>query len=657
MLGFQMLNLGLCARVGAVIAPAVPKVPPIDWRMPADVTTSGALAAFAPTLNEASATSGARRRPVVTIPDSSTQWIEWTVTDAGEAILSFIPRAATGAYAIGVDGVEQSFAKAIPEGTNEVARRQAIRLTVAAGQVIRLTITTSGGALDIEPLLHRKPDAGPWDALLVFGPSLLQTGYPSSAMESSILAAFPTRDPIVFNYARTSYTAAQLAAISDEAVAHFGDCARYAWVGGILVNGMANDVPGATKIAADTAQLTTIFDNFEGAGLTVGMGTTRYIKYSGTGAPEDQSTGARAYDSAIVSPFIASRIPDLYDFAIQRPRVDEYLLDLFHRDLHSDYIHGSGAQYALERAMIADTFLRRIYTGSWSYVSQIEARIAMAEADSTDSAKAVASHTEAGYAVRALDPGAPRDAFQARLHAVWPRVLFFDAKRLIAIAALSTAAADKAVAQDALDAADAAGFVDMASPDTVAEQQVRIDAIVGVAFDQIVQVQFGNAASTGGWNGVAPGGNISAPGTAYPLVDSMGSASGVSLVVEGVISPTNSTTGPTAGSQIEEFPDPRLQYLVLTSNGGGLNTKFTGLDNGARYDLVAVGTGNNGANRRTALVVAGVNYGDRGENDRLGNPWRVPNLVPVGGEIDVNFVRGTGSGYTYAVGLVLKRHG
>lgn len=656
MLGFQMLDLGLRARGDSGIAPAVPKVPPADWRMPASVTTSQGIVNMQPALAAASSSASARQRPTVTIPDASTQRIEWAVAEGGEAILSFIPRATTGSYTVALDGVDQGFAKAIPEGTSEVARRQAICLPVAAGQAIRLTITTSGGACDIEPLLHRKPDAGPWDALLVFGPSLLQTGYQSSAMESSILAAFPTRDPILFNYARTSYTAAQLAAISDEAVAHFGDCARYAWVGGILVNGMANDVPGATKIAADTAQLTTIFDNFEAAGLTVGMGTTRYIKYGGAGAPEDQTTGARAYDSAIVSPFIASHIPDLYDLAIQRPRVEEYLLDLYHRDLHSDYIHGSGAQYALERAMIADTFLRRVYTGSWSYVSQIEARIAMAEADSIDSAKAVASHMEAGYAVRALDPGAPRDAFQARLDAVWPRVLFFDAKRLIAVAELSRAPADKASAQDALDAANAAGFVDMASPNTNAEQQARIDAIAGVAFDQVVQVQFGNPASTGGWNVIAPGGNISAPGTAYPLVESSGAASGVSLVIEGIISPTNSATGPSTGSQIEEFPDPRLQHLVLTSNGGGLNTKFTGLDDGATYDLVAVGTGNNAANRRTALVVNGVNHGDRGENDRLTNPWRVPNLAPVAGEIDVNFVRGTGSGYTYAVGLVLKRH-
>ena len=58
------------------------------------------------------------------------------------------------------------------------------------------------------------------------------------------------------------------------------------------------------------------------------------------------------------------------------------------------------------------------------------------------------------------------------------------------------------------------------------------------------------------------------PGMAYPPIDSAGNASVVSLVIEGIVNLRNSATGPSIGSQIDEFPDPRLQPLVLMSDGG-----------------------------------------------------------------------------------------
>lgn len=638
--------------------PTIPTIPPADWRMPASVATSSGLAGSQSALAAASSGAASKSRPSVSIASGASEWIEWTAGESGDALLSFIPRSATGSFAIALDGAAQPFAKAIPEGTNEDARRQAIRLPVTAGQVLRLSVTATGGACAIEPLLHLVPATGPWDAHLIFGPSLLQTGYQSSAMENAILAAFPARDPVCFNYARTSYTAAQLAAISDEAVVHFGTAARYAWCGGLVVNDTGNDAPSAAEIASLTASLTTIFDNLAGAGLSVGMGSTRYLAYSGTGAPGDQSTGSRAYDSAVVTPFIQSRSPALMEPATGRPRYDEYLLDLFRRDLHSDYVHGTSAQYALERAEIVKIWHGFLYTGAWGgYVPQIEQRIAGLEAASTDEATALTALTEAGYALLALDAGAPKDSYQTRYDAAEPVAMFSEAKRLIAIAELSTAPADKVIAQNALDGADVAGFAGATAPDTLAAQQARIDAIASAAFDQIIQVAVGDAnpgASGPGWNAFAPA-QTTTPVAGQALIDATGAATAVQLVLEYVVSPSNSSGGNATGSQISEIPDPRLRTRIVTSNGNGVQTRLTGLDDARVYDLVAAGAGSNQFSRFTKLIVNGVDYATKGESDNLGNPWRVNGIAPVGGAIDIDWLRGAGSTYTYAAPFVLKR--
>lgn len=625
--------------------------------MPAIVATSSGLSGSQSALASASAAPVSKARPSATVASGSTDWIEWEVQASGQALLSFIPRSSGHGFAIALDGEDQNFAKAIPVGTGESNRRQAHVMTVTAGQKIRLIIAANGAACTIEPLLHLIPASGPWDAHLLIGPSLLQDGYQSSAYESSIRAVFPNRDPVAFNYARTGYTVAQIDGIVPQALVHFGQAARYAWCGGLLANDIANDAPDAAKISSRATSMAAIVDKLEGAGLTVGMGSTRYIKYSGDAVPANQTTGTRPYDLAITFPFIRERLPQLWQADIDRPRYDEYLLTLNSRDLHSDHIHGSSAQYALERTAIAETWHRFLYTGTWGYTPQIERILAEAEAAATNEADAFVRYIEADFAVIGLGSGGPKDAFRARLEAIRATTLFFEAKRLIAVAEASKAPADKTAAQNALDAARAAGFVDRASPDTIAEQQTRIAAIAGATFDQIVQIVFGTAApGVANWNGFAFSGNTSAP-TPHALVDERGAASGVSLVVENLLGPSNFTNGPQSGSQIAEFPDPLIRSVMVISTGNGLDAKLTGLVPGRVYDIVAVGSGNSGLGRRTALFVNGVNQGDRDERDRLANPWRVSSVAAdANGKIGVDFFKGSGSGYVYAVGLVLKRH-
>ncbi|MCV0383622.1 MAG: hypothetical protein K5799_09200 [Erythrobacter sp.] len=622
--------------------------------MPATVATSQGLSASQPSLASASDAPASKGRPSVTVASGATEWIEWTVRDSGTALLTFIPRSSGHGFAVALDGVAQDFAKAIPAGTGESNRRQAQLLDVMQGQTIRLTVTANGAACTLEPLLHLIPEAGPWDAHLLIGPSLLQDGYQSSAYESSIRAVFPNRDPVAFNYARTGYTIAQIDGIVPQALAHFGQAARYAWCGGLLANDIANDAPDAAKISSRAASMVAIVDKLEAAGLTVGMGSTRYIKYSGDAAPAIQTTGTRLYDLAITFPFIRDRLPQLWQADIARPRYDEYLLSLNSRDLHSDYIHGSSAQYALERIAIAETWHRFLYTGGWSYTSQIERIVAEAEAGATSEANAAPRYEEGDYAVIGLADGSARDAFRARLDAVYPTVLFHEAKRLIAVAEASKAPADKTTAQEALHAAHASGYNGQTAPNTLADQQVRIDAIVAAAFDQTVQVIFGTSTpSLANWNGFALGA-IASP-TSYPLVDSQGAASGVSFVVENLPSCSNFTGGPATGSGIAEFPDPILRNSLVTSSGN-MNAKLTGLLPGRVYDIVAIATGNNQYRRRTALVVNGVNRGERDDRHLLDNPWRVANIAAdSNGEIDLDFNRGAGSSYIYPVGFVLKR--
>ena len=633
-----------------------PSVAPTDWRMPASVSTSSGLSGAQSALASAQDTAASKSRPSVNVTDGATEYIEWTVSEAGEALLSFIPRSTTGTFTVTLDGVDQSFVKAIPGGTSEQDRRQAQVMTVTAGQTIRLTVSASGGACAIEPLLHLIPVEGPWDAHLLIGPSTLQDGYKSSQMEASIIAAFATRDPVCFNYARTGYTIAQIDGITDQALVHFGSAARYAWCSDLLANDIANDAPDAAKIASRTASMTSIFDKLEGAGLIVGMGSNRYVKFSGNAVPAIQTTGAKPYDTAITFPFIQSRIPYCWNGSIARPHSDKYLLGLYYRADYADYIHSGTTQYGRERAHDVDSWFRYLYTGSWSHTAEIERIVALAETASTVEATALTAYTEGDYAVIGLDAGTPKNAYRARLDAIYPTVLFFEAKRLIAIAELSTSPADKATAQAALDAAETAGYIDAASPNTIAEQQARIDAIVAASFDQILRIDFGGNVESTGWNNIVPTGNITTP-TSYPLVDDTGAATDADYTIELFYLTGASDTGFATGSQIEEFPDPRLGRRLVTSNGAGLNGKFTGLVPGRTYDLVAVATGVNSVNRRTGLQVNGTLIpGDMSDLNLTTTPWRVSGIVAdANGEIDVDFVRGTGSTYTYPVGLVLKR--
>jgi len=301
-------------------------------------------------------------------------------------------------------------------------------------------------------------------------------------MEESLIAEYPARDPLVFCQARGSHTVQQLAAEAAASADRYEGIALYLYCGAsMLTNNVLSQRPyDVSELAGITSSLDTIKTEFESAGMEVCFSGTAFYQSDLSAAPTaaEQAGDALEYNTQALYPWIAANLPDVWDAPLDIPRVDAYSWTLANRASMADGIHGDLAHELAERDFIISTWFDYLYTGSWNYTREIEKRVADAEVAIANEATLYGLWLEATYAMVQLPATSAKTAYQSRLDAIEPTALFFDAKRLITVAEAAITQESKDAAQAQLDAAETAGYVDQASPNTIAEQQGRLDAIV-----------------------------------------------------------------------------------------------------------------------------------------------------------------------------------
>ncbi len=628
------IGLGMCFGVSAG---STAPTPLLDWRMPATVTTSAGISGSQSALAAGQATAASKSRPSFTVAISGTEYVEYEVAEAGTVLLSWLGAFGNSTVTVTLNGVDQSYTPRFPSGgsvaggtvmSNNGGRRQFMKLDVAEGDAVRLTVAAGTTERIVRPLLHSIPESRPWEAYVIFGNSREHDGMACKLIEDAIIADDATRDPVFFSYADPG---AALSTIADHVTNNISDyvgAAYYVFLGGITGQDITANRPYTSgqkaAIDAEYAQImAAVLDDF-----TVLWGNTSYRQYTGITA-DDQTGGALEYNDEVTHPAVLAYTPELYNVPLARPYMDSYLTVLRWRAFLTDDRHGA---YTQQNTEYVRSIFKYVKNGSWAgIVTFPELLVSTAETDSTVEANALTSYTEATYAMLALASTAEKTSMEARLAAIYARALFFEAKRLITAAETSLLQADKDLAQDALDLADSEGFVDMASPNTIAEQQARIDAIVVNAYDQTVKVGFGSNTAVATWNRTA---SIATGVIFASLLDDAGAATGIGINVTSAAGLTVTNTGLTSAL-------PAVPSAILTnswSKNGTIAYTITGLDPARLYDIFLMPS-RSGSNdgRTTTYTVNGVS--------------RTPVIQPMGnvgatssGYVDLTNISPNGSG-------------
>jgi hypothetical protein len=641
---------------GGVASGSAP--PAMDWRMPATVTTSAGLSAYGAALTASQAAVDSKTRPSFVVLAGNTDYVEWEVEEDGIALLSWLGQ--SGTVTITKNTVDQSYAEVFPSGSSTFGdqasggRRQFMRMTVVDGDLIRMTVVAGAADRTLWPLLHNIPASGAYDSHIVFGASREADGLMSKVIEDIVIAADATRDPLVFNYAKSGASFGSggldsIEALIETAAPIYSPVAHYCILGSIIGGNVSALRP------YDSTDKTTLDPLLQGAiddlsDFVIGWANTSYRAYlSPDVTPTNQADGSLPFNDNIIHPLIAANVPDCYDSALGRSRIDEYLTVLYNRASLTDQVHGA---YPSVRDLWAATWFVRVKNGSWAGItSQAETRVAAAEAAATTKATALSAYNEATYAMTALATSTAKTAFEARLAAIYPTVLFYEAVRLIDAAESSATSEAKATAQTALDAAETAGYVDAADPNNIAFQQARIDAIVVASFDQIIKVGFGSTTAVTGWNRT----NSLSTGTAIAdMNDDGGSATGVGLDITNAA--TNNSVNSGLVSEFDDIPDAiLLSTWTDTSNSMGLT--ITGLDPLKLYDISVTASRSSGIVSSTRFSLNGVELTpDISAGMNVSVIAAGTDVAPDGsGEITVLAARAPGSSYAYFTAMVIKR--
>lgn len=632
--------------------------PPADWRMPAAVTTD--IAGAQASLAEAQAGADSKSRPSVTIAAGETRYVEWTVQESGDALLSWIATSSGASIAVALNGADQGYTAM----GSENSKRQGLVLAVQAGDTIRLTVQAGSSSRTIYPLLHKKPASGPWDAHLIFGASR-EDSQNSRNYENSVIEAFPMRDPVIFNRAASGQRSGGLVSKAGEAAADHAGAVCYVALGSLNGNDISANRPydSGQKTAMD-GNLNAIIDAF--AAFTIGMGNTSYRQYRTDPlvTPDDQTSGSLPYNDNVVHPIIAARLPEVYDASLERARIDEYLFTLFDRANLSDGVHSGGTGYTNVRALWADSWFRYVYTGEWG-PSEVEQRVSAAEtaaADGSTAAAAQAALDEAGFAMAALVASSGKAALADRVSAARAGTLYKVADEAVSAFEASKTQADKDAAQAAVGAAGAAGA-------DVTGLQARIDAVTVDAGDaRTVLIRCGNGGALPGWNNadeMADRTSANGPWIA-DLLDDQGGSTGWSYAYTPSSDAGNDRWGgvstQSAGtSTIDWIPDEVTARALWNNTGPGARWKFTGLDDAKLYDIDLFARRTGGGGRNVQFTAYGANTVappqlDAGDN--LSQAASAVGVRPSGGTIEMNAEFGEpNNSYNYLTAMRIRERG
>ena len=650
------VSASLIGRDRRITVPIVPTIPPADWRMPATVASdiAGGQAALAP----AQAGAASKARPSVVVANGETKFAEWTMGAAGTLLYSQIVTSDGAATALTRNGADLGFT-AYGTQTN---KRNGLKLAVAAGDVIRATWQANGANRTIYPLLHAIPAAGAFDAYLLDGASR-EEAHGSLLFENSVIGQFAGRDPVIFNRAQSGATIDGIAAGTAAKAATYAGMVNVVLLGTIAGNNVTNNRPyGPAQKTNIDAALETIFASY--AAFKIVMSNTSYRQYPAPNpvTPDAQGDGSLPYNDAIIHPYLAAHLPEYYDAALKRSRIDEYLEVLFDRaNLNGDGIHSSANGYTNVRALWTDRYFRYRYTGAWG-TAQIEKRIAGAEgaaSDASSAAVARAAFNEATYALLALEATAAKTALQTRLNAALPDVLFKEADT-------ATAAAEAAGTQPAKDAAQAAtdALVAAEGPSARAQGlQTRIDAIVigGGSTLQTVLIRCGNGGALAGWNNADERGAPLGVWIAN-LANDEGAATGWEYgYTDGAETGDQNWAGlstQTAGTSTVSWVPNAVTDRAL--NKGSVNAAniarwhFSGLDPAKLYDIDLFARRTGGTNKQVVFVVGGQTMPETDAGNNLSIVASAAGVSPAGGRIECGAYGGSAGSFAYLTAMRIR---
>lgn len=294
-----------------------------------------------------------------------------------------------------------------------IRRRQAIPVTPGAARWLRLALT-NGDTVNISSvylMVHQLSANGPNDCWVMIGASLENSGQRSIDLESAFVSAFPTRDPVIFNYSIGGASSDIVDDWPPAINAAWGNYFSYVLIGNVL----GNDITAAQPISDDTtlslssmrARYETILNAFPGK--YVFPCRTTYRAYSGV-TPTSPQNGSLPYNVQVGDPAILANVSGAYDANLNIPRVDMYSSAQFNRAMLADEVHF--ANYVWARNEWARTTGSRVYNGAWP-VSFAERLVSLAEGSTPTVTK-----TEAQYGIDTLPFSSAKSALQARVTAI-----------------------------------------------------------------------------------------------------------------------------------------------------------------------------------------------------------------------------------------------
>ncbi|MDH7805722.1 MULTISPECIES: hypothetical protein [unclassified Rhizobium] len=420
------VSLGLGLKAKRSLFPLPDIAPVTNWRVP--VLAAYDSAGDAALVSALAAAGANNSRPTYTVAANTTRTIAWRLGEifAPGGLFSFVcdgpSPTVTMAYSDdSTDGVNGTWTNLnftlVSPTAFYTGRRQSLLLPArAAGRWSRIVIQnpSTTTAYNIYPLIHQlQASKVRNDAQLIMGASQTTNGFLSLGYEAAIQSAFPTSDPVVFNYGEAGENAAGILTNCAPAVATFSAfCSRV-----YLDNLIGNDVTSSQPISDDTpSSLTTLRGRVDSiiaafAGWTVFTSDTTYREYSGvtTSSPND---GSLPYNQQIMWPAILADNPDCYDANTGVSRINLYSWGIFNRNwlMAGDPVHYS--DYSTYRAELVRAMEGRVRNGQWpdSYALMLVKRL--------ETERLYHLKREAGYVVNSLPASATKTALQARVDAV-----------------------------------------------------------------------------------------------------------------------------------------------------------------------------------------------------------------------------------------------
>jgi hypothetical protein len=551
----------------------------------------------------------------------------------------------------GVDGTwtDITWTPYFPTGSNANLRLHPIPIAPGPERWVRGTLVNNTGVgMQLYVGAFAWPESGLPDAWVVCGASLEADGHRSMDMINSFRAIHTDRDPVVFSYAKSGASSADVETFTSESLTLYPK-ASY-WIFDTGGNTVTNNRPwpGAQETMHDQVQ--GAIQAIKAAGKVASCTRLTYRNYTASPAVNgltNQENGSKPYNEGMIDPIILEELPDHYDDELGIGRVDLYSVVLANRTILDDDplgIHPSAAGYGFLRTHWADSFARWIYTGSWP-LSQVEQYVATAEGNSNTTNVAAARHTLA-----ALPTSAKRTALEDR--AAVAALNGADAAVTAAEAAASQATKD--IAQTAVDLMD-----ETRNGAQKTALQTRIDAILVI--EQFITSKInvgGDATAITGWQHWQPVTNSS-----RTLTDDTGTATGWSIARSNVPETALASGGRALDSADGKFPSSvNISYARFNNTANQTTLTISGLDNTKLYDLAFV------SSRITVDTTYRTRYtvnGDTGGAITLNPADATPptasftNVSPSGGAITVLVDRGASPGssvFGYLNGIWIRQN-